>query len=102
MTHPVTLHLSQRSDGMEAATATWCGREYRATSRNGAALALARDLMAAGLPDGPWQAVGADGRVRLHGPSLHRLAALTVSDPPNGRGCRFTRWEPYAAAEGGA
>lgn len=43
-------------------------------------MALARQLVAAGYRDGPWQAVGRDGKPRLVGPSLHRLAKLTIRE----------------------
>ena len=43
-------------------------------------MALARKLVAAGAPDAPCEARGGDGRLRICGPSLHRLAKLTVSE----------------------
>jgi len=60
-------------------------------------MALARVLVEAGAPDQPWRVPG-----RLHGPSLHRLARLTVTE--TGGGVRFglydgrTREKPAAEA----
>jgi len=69
--------VTQRSDGKDVASAVWEGRGFMAVSRNGATMKLARRLVEAGCPDGPWQACGAEG-VRFHGPSLHGLAKWTI------------------------
>ena len=63
----------------DAATAVWDGKTYQATSRHGATMALARQLVAAGCPDQPWEA-GRPGRRDLFGPSIHGLAQLTIHE----------------------
>jgi hypothetical protein len=88
--------LGQRSDGVDTAEAEWCGQHYRANATNGATMKLARTLVSARAPDGPWQAERG-GRVALAGPSLHRLACTTVVQDE--RGERFVRWRPYLKAE---
>jgi hypothetical protein len=65
---------------------SYAGRSYETVSRNGAACALARQLVAAGCPDRPWQVVDQLGMVCLSGRSLHGLARLTVE------GNRFRLW----------
>ncbi len=88
MTVLVTMGLLQRPDGADVAR---CG-EHVAVSRHGATMALARALVAAGVPDGPWQAER-NGVPVLRGPSLHRLAGLTVIETEAGaRG--FGRFKP--------
>ena len=72
----IRITLSQRPDGKDIAA---CG-PHRVIARNGATMALARQLIAAGFPDTPWEAVGADGRIRLQGPSLHAWARWTMSE----------------------
>jgi len=62
-------------------------RAYDATSRNGATTALARILVAQGVPDQPVQ-VYDQGRKTLFWPSLHKMAVWTYSD--EGR----RRWHP--------
>jgi hypothetical protein len=42
----------------ECAQLGWRGEQLVARSRSGAVMALARKLVAAGMPDWPWQAVG--------------------------------------------
>lgn len=59
-------------------------------SRDGATMALARRMVAAGAPDGPWQAIGPDRRARFYGRSLHRLALLTIAEGDSG--LRLVRW----------
>lgn len=72
----------------------WDGQEFRAESRHGSTMALARTMVASGVPDLPWVAVDyLDGMELLYGPSLHRLAALTVEENASA-GPRFTRWKP--------
>jgi hypothetical protein len=56
------------------AESTIDGVVYEAPSRSGAAYALARVLVAAGIPDGP-VTTG-----RMSWPSLHRMAERTISE----------------------
>jgi hypothetical protein len=44
---------ADRQTGIEHARLGWRGEQYEAGSRNGAIMALARKLVAAGVPD--WQ-----------------------------------------------
>lgn len=87
----------------ETATATWDGREYRAESRSSCECALARILMAAGVPDQPWQTVHANGTTGLRGRSLHRLAGFTVSEGDRD-GLRLKKYVPHPSgvAQNGA
>ena len=80
MIYTMTVREAFRRDGasIDVASAEAGGKQYEAQSGNGATMRLARQMVKDGLPDGAWQAVGADGRVRLRGPSLFRLAKLTV------------------------
>jgi len=49
---------------------------------------------ARGLPDQPWRACWPDGRVRLHGRSIHKLAQWTVEENA-AHGPRLARYKPY-------
>ena len=77
----------------DVAQAHYRGRLWQASSRNGATMVLARDLVAAGVPDGPWRAVDRDGRSCFGGGSLHRLAGLTVKERDR-QGLRIEGWTP--------
>lgn len=74
------ITLSQRPDGKDIAS---CG-PHRVIARTGAAMALARELIAAGFPDAPWEAVGQDGQVRMTGSSLHEWACWTMREDDGG------------------
>lgn len=77
---------SEDATGLEAASCDWQGQSYRATSRNGAILALCRVLVPAGCPDLPWRTPrGLSGRV-------HRAARLTVAGGE--QQLRFVAWKP--------
>ena len=69
------------------------GRRFVAISRNGASMALARQLVAAGIGEGPWEARGRDGQQRFFGASLHGLSRLTVTDNDYD-GLRVRRYTP--------
>lgn len=89
-----TIRLSQKSNGVDTAEMDWDGRPFRAESRHGASMALARRVVEAGAPDGPWEALAPQTGTRaLYGPSLHRMARLTVEENDRS-GPRFTRWVP--------
>jgi hypothetical protein len=64
----------------DRATIEWQGQRYEQIDAHGAIFALARQLVAAGCPDQPWQTVGTNGVVQLHGPSLHGLANWTIRE----------------------
>jgi hypothetical protein len=84
----VTIILSTtRRDGRVAfaATATIAGRCYSADGGQ-ALTGLAKQLVHARTPDGPWQAER-DGFPVLQGPSLHQLAGITF-----GKGRSFKQW----------
>ncbi len=55
-------------------------------------MALPRLLVAAGVPDQPWQAERT-GRPVLRRPSLHRLAGLTISKDDTGMHLR--KWREF-------
>jgi hypothetical protein len=71
------------------ATTTYNGLLYVTASANGATMALARQLVAAGCPDQPWEARNAEGQRTVYGSSLHALARTTIS-----KDGRFVRWQP--------
>jgi hypothetical protein len=103
-TAPVLIKVSQRPNGADVAEAVVSGRRFVAVSRNGATMALARQLVAAGVGDRPWQARGAEGPRRFFGSSLHRLSRLTIADNDDDglRVRRFTpRMLPVGAAQDG-
>lgn len=95
MTAPVTILVTAGSDGWGTATATVAGQNFDARSRNGAIFALCRVLVAAGIPDAPWQAINTarPDTVSLRGASIHESAKLTVREGDRG-GPRFVRWTP--------
>jgi hypothetical protein len=91
--------LATDTIGRDTATCDWQGTAYSTTTRHGACMALARRLCGAGAPDGPW--VGVDpqtGVERLHGPSLHRLAGLTIEETGQ-TGPRLARWKAFPGRE---
>jgi hypothetical protein len=69
------------------------GRLLEVSSTTAAACALARLLVQSGCEDSAWETRGQDGRRRLYGPSLHRLAKMTVADDESG--ARFRKWEQH-------
>jgi hypothetical protein len=77
----------------ELAKAVHAGRPWEASSTKGAVCALARLLVQNGVQDCVWETRGEDGKRRLYGPSLRRLAKLTVTDDV--RGVNFRKWVPY-------
>lgn len=94
----LTERITSIGASLDVAEATHRGRAFTATSRHGATMALARQLVAAGCPDQPVEVRFPDGRLRFTAPSLHRLAELTISEPDSGalrvvpyQECRFLR-----------
>jgi hypothetical protein len=76
------------------AEAEWEGRIFRARTNHGVSMALARQLVAAGCPDQPWEMRSATSMRRLvFGKNLHRLAHLTISELERPR---FIHWVPFA------
>jgi hypothetical protein len=73
------------------ATATIDGRVYDARSRSGAPFALARILVAAGIPDQSVRVTrtGAAGDITYR--SLHRMAELTIAESST-QPVRLTKW----------
>ncbi len=86
------IQIIEAGTGIDTAEATHGGELYRATSRHGCTMALARQIVAAGAPDQPWQAIGPDGAVWFRGASLHNLSRLTIEDGESG--LRWRRWTP--------
>ena len=87
--------LSQRAkDGADIAAATYDGRAFEAATRHGATMALARQLVAAGVPDVPYEAQDPAGRLRFSGPSSPGLARLTVSEPDESGHATIRAWTP--------
>jgi hypothetical protein len=75
------------------ASAEWNDLPYVAISQSEPSCKLARMLVAAGAPDGPWEATQ-DGTVVWRGRSLHRWAGLTVSEPDRGP-ATFVKFVPF-------
>ncbi len=65
---------------VETASCEWAGQRFEARSRSSAIMELARQLVAAGAPDGRWRSVTTEGEPSAYGPSLHRLARLTIKE----------------------
>jgi hypothetical protein len=76
----------------DVAECDWNGQHFEAVSRNGVTMALARQLVAAGAPDGRWEAYGRGGDLRLFGRGIHRLAGRTIKETDAGQ-FRFARYE---------
>jgi len=91
--NPVPGTRTAESEIRWIARCTVDGVEYEATSRNGASCALARVLVAAGIPDQPVIVREPALRTGLRRASLHEMARWTYSD----REVPLTRnrWHPY-------
>lgn len=87
----IDIHMSQSPDGTDIAAFWDEDWPVRCSSRHGALMKLARLLASLGMPDQPWRTLRA-GRVCMHGPSLHRLADLTVHETLAGP--RIARFVP--------
>jgi hypothetical protein len=83
----IRIQVSQRSDGADIAEYNG----YQAISRHCAESKLARILVEANYPDGPWETVR-NGKVCLFGRSLIGLAKLTIAE--GAKQVSFTRWQP--------
>src|SRR4029453_1961633 len=83
----------------DLATAVVDGQRYEARSSAGAIFALCRQLVAAGVPDQPWESINsaAPGVISMRGRSIHEAARLTVSER-EGDGLRLERWAAYPGA----
>lgn len=81
----------------ERAVATNVEPLFEARSKSCAIFALCRQLVAAGIPDQPWEArnTAAAGIVAMRGPSIHAAARLTVRECGRG-GPRVAPWMPFA------
>jgi len=75
---------SKRATRIEVAFCVWDGRRFEARSSKSAIMKLARMLVGAGAPDAEWRSFTAAGTPSMSGPSIHRLAKLTVSEPAAG------------------
>jgi hypothetical protein len=70
------------------------GRSYEATSRHGVPMALARVLVAAGVPDQPVVVTTDDLRGEVRYRSLHRMALRTMTET-SGQSLRSIPWRAY-------
>jgi hypothetical protein len=77
---PLPPHKTPNKPIYDQATATWQDQQFIATSTHGSSMALARKLVAAGCPEQPWEAYSPGGQRLFFGPSLHRLAGLTIHE----------------------
>ncbi len=94
----LTARYTSQGGRRDCATCEWWGRRFEAVSRHGATMALARLLVEAGCPDLPWEA-GRPGKRDMFGPSLHRLAGLTVEENDH-HGPVFRPFKPRSAEAG--
>jgi hypothetical protein len=94
---PTTSNPSAGGSLIDHATADWRGQTFAAHSKSGIVPAMARVLIEAGCPDQAWRAER-DGAVVMSGPSLARVALLSVSDGGDGDGPRFTNFRPFILA----
>lgn len=86
--HTITIG----TDPKTGADLAWCGTLAARSARSCAARNLARMLVDAGEADGPVTAIGADGAVRYHVPSLFAFAKRTLMEAPR----LHTRpWQPF-------
>jgi hypothetical protein len=84
-TPALIVEVSARPSGCETATTRWNGRDFTASSSNGAILALCRLLLKAGCPEATrWEVPR-----RISG-TVGSVAKLTVSSD-----MRFARWKPW-------
>jgi hypothetical protein len=70
-------------------------QDFEARSSAGAVFALCRKLVAASIPDRPYEVINiaAPGTVSLRGPSIRAAAGLTVAERDRG-GLTVERWTP--------
>ena len=102
---PITMHQSPaeptrtpENNCTYAAEAIIDGQRYCARSRRGAPFALARVLVAAGMPDQPVQVMHEGLRGYMSYRSLHRMAVRTIEE--SGRGpVHDVRYRKYPGRE---
>jgi hypothetical protein len=58
----------------------WRGQHFEAVSRSGASHALCRQLVEAGVPDGPMSVFGTDGKLHYTIRSIHEAAGHTYAE----------------------
>ena len=90
--HPARMGLDT-SKATERASCKVDDITYQAESRSGAVCELCRVLVAANLPDAPWQAYRHD-RLVMSGRSIHTLSRRAVSETDK-HGPRFVTWKPH-------
>ena len=72
-------------NGLDTVTAAWNGKVFRARDRHGAVFALARQLVAAGIPEMPISAIPPGGGPELFRvPSIHQAATQTIVEGEHG------------------
>jgi hypothetical protein len=89
---PITITVTAGAP-KDRAFVTVDGRTFEARSSAGAVFALCRKLVAASIPDRPYEVINtaAPSTVSLRGPSIHAAAGLTVKADPES-GTRFVRY----------
>lgn len=92
MTYEIISNTTQT--GLGVAFLIHEGQEITAESRKGAILALSREAVKRGVPDGAWRAVRyPGGPTCLYGSSLHGISLWTCHEPEKGRP-GFIRYVP--------
>ena len=74
MRTPYHITLLQTEDSIDVATTHWDGRTFGHACYVDAVASLARQLVQAGAPDGPWELMAPSSKPRFYGLSLHLLA----------------------------
>ena len=74
--------IISETEGLRAGDTATCEDLTARSTRSCAARALARKMVAAGIPDGPIEARGKDGRLRYTVRSPHAFAKFTLSESP--------------------
>jgi hypothetical protein len=91
---PITITITAGAPKDRAFVAV-DGRTFEARSSAGAGFALCRKLVAASIPDRPYEVINtaAPGVVSMRGPSIYAAAGLTV-EQRDGQAPRFARFTP--------
>jgi hypothetical protein len=91
---PITITVTAGAP-KDRAFVTVDGRTFEARSSAGAVFALCRKLVAASIPDRPYEVINiaAPGTVSLRGASIRAAAGLTVAERDRG-GLTIERWTP--------
>lgn len=80
----IDITATAKGNGLWEGRAVIDGAAIEVTGAHNPVHELAREIVAAGYPDQPWRFVFQDGRVRMSGYSIYRMAQLTLSERATG------------------